>query len=210
MTPPCEILASTDPNAIEKAVSLLHEGGVIAHPTDTVYGVAADPGNPTAIDLLYSVKQRPRDKAIPLLLADVDQLQDVARRVPDVAYALVERFWPGGLTLVVPAAGWLPEVLTAGMDTVAVRLPDHYVPRELARRLGRPLAATSANISGRSSPVTAGDVVEQLGERISLVLDAGPAPGGVASTVIDLTRDPPHILREGAISRDKLAPWLDT
>lgn len=209
MTPTCEILDSTDPEAIERAVSLLRGGSVIAHPTDTVYGVAADAGNADAVARLYAVKRRPRDKAIPLLLADAADLDRVADRISETAHMLAEQFWPGGLTIVVPAAGWLPEVLLAGGDTVAVRLPDHTVPRELARRLGRPLAATSANISGQPSPVTAGDVAEQLGDRIPLVLDAGPAPGGVASTVIDLTSDRPRILRDGAISRDELAPWLD-
>lgn len=209
MIPICEILDSADPEAIERAVSLLRGGNVIAHPTDTVYGVAADAGNADAVARLYAVKRRPRDKAIPLLLADAADLDRVADRISETAHMLAEQFWPGGLTIVVPAAGWLPEVLLAGGDTVAVRLPDHTVPRELARRLGRPLAATSANISGQPSPVTAGDVAEQLGDRIPLVLDAGPAPGGVASTVIDLTSDRPRILRDGAISRDELAPWLD-
>lgn len=209
MMPPWEIRDSSDPEAIESAVSLLREGRVIAHPTDTVYGVAADAGNADAVALLYKVKRRPHDKAIPLLLADADDVNRVAAHIPTIAHALAARFWPGGLTMVVPAADWLPGVLTAGGDTVAVRLPDHEVPRELARRLGRPLAATSANISGHPSPVTAGDVVDQLGDRIPFVLDAGPAPGGIASTVIDLTGDRPRILRDGAISRDDLAPWLD-
>lgn len=209
MTTTCEVLDSADPEAVEKAVSLLRAGRVIAHPTDTVYGVAADAGNADAVALLYEVKRRPRDKAIPLLLADADNVNRVAAHIPEIAHVLAARFWPGGLTMVVPAADWLPDVLTAGGDTVAVRLPDHDVPRELARRLGRPLAATSGNLSGHPSPVTAGDVAKQLGDRIPLVLDAGPAPGGVASTVVDLTGDRPRILRDGAISRDELAPWLD-
>lgn len=205
------IRSAAEPAALEQALTLLRGGDVVAHPTDTVYGLAADSGNPDAIERLFEVKERPREKAIPLLLADAGDLPRVARTLPASAYELAERYWPGGLTLVVPAAEWLPSVLTAGTAfgrTVAVRLPDHAVPRMLARRLGRPLAATSANISGHSSPVTAQEVAEQLGDRIPLILDGGPAPGGIASTVVDLTQSPPRILREGPIGREELASLL--
>lgn len=202
------IRSVAEPGALDQALALLKNGEVIAVPTDTVYGVAVDCGNPEAVARLYEIKERPRDRAIPLLLANESDLLAVAADVPPTAWELARAFWPGGLTLVVPAAAWLPDVLTAGQPTVAVRLPDHRVPRVLAAGLGRPLAATSANLSGRPSPRTADEVFAQLNNRLPLILDGGPAPGGLDSTIIDLTTTPFRLLREGPISRDQLAPWL--
>ncbi len=190
------------PDAIAFAVSLLRSGHVIAVPTDTVYGVASDGLNPDAIRRLYEVKERPADKPIPLLLADIDDVWHVIRSFPAGAHRLAQAFWPGPLTLILPARPELPGVLLAGGDTVGVRIPAHNDLRKLIRRLGRPLAATSANLSGHPPALTAQDVLEQLGGRIPLILDGGRTPGGRPSTVVDCTGDDPVILREGPISEE--------
>jgi L-threonylcarbamoyladenylate synthase len=202
------VLDALDPAALVRAVAILRDGGLVCHPTDTVYGVAASALLPEAVARLYVVKERPRDKAIPLLLGDAGAVDEIARDVPDLAYRMMERFWPGGLTIVLWAQAHVPAIVTAGTGSVAVRLPDHATPRALARALGAPLAATSANLSGRPSPRTAQDVLADLGGRVELILDGGPCPGGVDSTVVDLTKDPPVIARAGAISADALAPIL--
>jgi len=202
------VLPAYDTEAILEAVEVLRRGGLVAFPTDTVYGVAAHGFQAQAIERLYEAKIRPRDKAIPLLLAGVEDLSRVARQVSEAARRLAERFWPGGLTLVLPRAEDLPPVLTAGGDSVAVRVPDHPVALRLIRDVGAPLATTSANLSGGPDPVTAEDVLRQLGGRIELILDGGACPGGVPSTVLDLTADPPRVLREGPVSREALSETL--
>ncbi len=192
------------PDAIAFAVSLLRTGHVIAVPTDTVYGVAADGLNPDAIRRLYEVKERPTDKPIPLLLADIEDVWHVIRSFPAGAHRLAQAFWPGPLTLVLPARPELPKVLLAGGDTVGVRIPACEPLRALIRRLGRPLAATSANLSHHPPALTAQDVMDQLGGRIPLILDGGPTPGGRPSTVVDCTADQPIILREGPIPAEEI------
>jgi L-threonylcarbamoyladenylate synthase len=189
---------------LAEAAAVLKAGGLVAFPTDTVYGVAAHAFQPRAVKKLYVVKERPLDKAIPLLLGDHAQVDEVACDVPPLAYRLMQRFWPGGLTIVLWAQAHVPAIVTAGTGTVAVRLPDHATPRTLAAALGAPLAATSANLSGQPSPRTAAEVATDLGGRIAMILDGGACPGGVESTVIDLTKDPPQITRVGAIAPDAL------
>jgi len=193
-----------DPVSITEAVHVLALGGIVAFPTDTVYGIGADVRRPEAIEALYEAKRRPLGRAIPLLLAQAGDLRRVAQGIPDSAWRLAKRFWPGALTLVVHAAPSLPAILTAGGSTVAVRVPDHPVVRALIEGLGAPLAGTSANISGRLSPVTAHDVLAQLGGRIGLLLDGGPCAGGRSSTVVDLTVRPLRILRRGPVSADQI------
>jgi len=190
---------SAGEEAIDVAARILAEGGLVAFPTDTVYGVGAHAFQPDAVERIYMAKVRPRDKAIPILLAQADDLALVAEGITETAWLLAERFWPGGLTLVLPKKANVPDVVSAGGPTVAVRVPDHPVPLALIAALGAPLAATSANLSGRPSLVTAGEVEAELGGRIELILDGGRCPGGVPSTVLDLTTDPPTILRAGAI-----------
>lgn len=192
------------PGAFELALDYLKRGEVIAIPTDTVYGVAADGLNPNGIEGLFAAKDRPRNKPIPLLLADQADLIQVALLVPPEADALGRVFWPGALTLVVRARDHLPPILRAAGDSVAVRVPDHRVPRELARSLGHPLAASSANISGGPNPSTAEQVERQLRGRIGLILDAGFVGEGVPSTVIDLTVSPPKLIRVGAINASQI------
>lgn len=195
----------TDPDALAFALSLLRAGHVIAVPTDTVYGVAADGLNPDAIERLYEVKQRPRERPIPLLLADLEDVWHVIRSFPAPAHRLARTFWPGPLTLVLPARPEIPSVLLAGGTTVGVRIPAHERLRELIRRFGRPLAATSANLSDHPPALTAEDVLAQLSGRIPLILDDGPAPGGQPSTVVDCTGSEPVILRPGPLSEEAIA-----
>ncbi|MFH1639827.1 MAG: L-threonylcarbamoyladenylate synthase [Chloroflexota bacterium] len=189
---------------IEKGISILKKGGLVAYPTDTVYGLGASAMIPRAVERIYDVKKRPGNMALPLLLADVSRINTVARSVPPLAWFLAGRFLPGALTLVLDKADSVSGAITAGSNKVAVRVPAHPVPVALIRGLGAPIIGTSANISGQSSAVTAGEVSSRIGAQIDLVIDGGPTPGGVASTVIDLTGDNPIILREGAVSRSKL------
>ena len=175
------------------AIEALRAGGLVAMPTDTVYGVA---------------KERPFDRAIVLLVADVEQAASVGVLSPE-AHVLADRFWPGGLTLVLAQApgAALPSVLTASALTIGLRVPDHECPRAIARALG-PLPVTSANLSGQPDARTADEVLAQLGERIDLVLDGGPARGGVPSTVVDCSGDRPRVLRAGAVGSADLAKAL--
>jgi L-threonylcarbamoyladenylate synthase len=187
---------------------LLRAGQLVAFPTDTVYGVGAVIWDARAVGKLYEAKLRPADKAIPVLLADTSELFLVASDPSRDALCLAERFWPGPLTLVVPRAESVPDEVTAGGASVAVRVPDHDLARALIRAAGAPLATTSANLSGCPSPVTAQEVVAQLGGRIPLVLDGGACPGGAASTVVDLTGPVPVILRPGPVGMQEILSTL--
>ncbi len=186
--------------AFAEAVRLLRDGELVAFPTDTVYGVGAVCWNEAAVARLYIAKLRSLEKAIPILLADPADLLLVADHLPAVGMRLAEAFWPGALTLVVPKAPAVPAEVTAGGDTVAVRIPDHPLTRALIRAAGAPLATTSANLSGGASPVTAQEVQAQLEGRVALILDGGRCPGGAASTVVDVTGPTPRVLRAGPIT----------
>ncbi len=190
------------------AQRLLRSGQVVAFPTDTVYGVGAHAFQTEAVAALYVAKNRPTSKAIPVLVAQIEDIARVAGTVPSVAWRLVERFWPGGLTLVLPRAKEVPPVVTAGGDTVAIRYPDHPLSNALIKAAGVPLAATSANLSGQASPTSAGQVMEQLDGRIPLIIDGGPCPGGIPSTVVDLSISPARLLRAGAIPARALRDFL--
>lgn len=192
------------PSAFDRAVALLRAGELVAFPTDTVYGVGAIVWNREAVGRLYTAKLRALDKAIPILLADPADLDLVARDVSSAAHRLAERFWPGPLTLVVRKAPTVPDEVTSGGDSVAVRVPDHALARALIRAAGAPLATTSANLSGGPSPATAQEVAAQLAGRIALILDGGRCPGGTASTVVDLTAPTPVILRPGPIGLEEI------
>jgi L-threonylcarbamoyladenylate synthase len=197
-----EIVHAESDDALRRAVQVLQAGGLIAFPTDTVYGVAALAWDEGAVKRLYEAKERPAQKAIPLLISDAGQLSRVATLPPQFV-ALPARFWPGGLTLVLPKTAIVPEAVSAG-PSVAVRVPDLPLARDLIRRAGGALAVTSANVSGRPSPVTAQEVEAQLGGRIALILDGGPCREGVPSTVLDCSVQPPALLRRGAISEADL------
>jgi L-threonylcarbamoyladenylate synthase len=195
--------STSEPGILERAAEILRRGGLVAYPTDTVYGLAALPADDAACTRLFEAKQRAPDQSTPLLIASPHDLALVAADVPAVARRLIGQFWPGGLTIVLPKAHTFRSLAVAG-DTVAVRVPDHPVPRELVRLLGSPITGTSANIAGGPEPLTADNVRAQLGDAVDLILDGGPCSGAQASTVIDCTVDPPRIIREGAISREEL------
>ena len=201
------ILPTSDPTAIPRALEILSAGGLVAFPTDTVYGVAAPILSEEGIAKLYEAKARSANKAIAVLIAEVQQMEQVTPGLTPSALILAERFWPGALTLVVPKRPGLPENLSA-LPTVGVRMPDHTFARALMRQAG-PLATTSANISGESNTLTAEQVMEQLAGRVDLVLDGGTVPGGVPSTVVDCTQDPPQILRQGALSAEVIFTALE-
>jgi L-threonylcarbamoyladenylate synthase len=184
-------------------------GGLVAFPTDTVYGVACDPYDPQAIDRLYEAKGRVRDKAIPLLLSGAKDVSKVARALPPVAARLGEQLWPGALTLVVPRAAALPEALGGG-DTIAVRVPDHAELRGFLAACGGALATSSANLSGQPDALDATQAAAYLGEHVQLVVDGGLAAGGVPSTVVDCTVDPPRVLRAGAIDPERVQSILES
>ena len=195
--------------ARDLAVESLRAGRIVAIPTDTVYGIAAWMDLPDAIERLFAAKRRPPEKAVAVLLADAGQAWTLGLRTPAAA-ALGERFWPGGLTLVLPVlpGARLPRVLAAGMPTIGVRVPDHAAPRALARVLG-PLPTTSANVSGEPDARDASEIARRLGPAIALVVDGGPVTGGLASTVVDCSVDPPVIRRVGAILPARIAASLD-
>ena len=193
-----EILSAEDSSVLPHALEILQSGGLVAFPTDTVYGVGALAFDGAAVESIYAVKDRPVEKAIPVLIGDIEDLAKVCAEVPEIALKLAARFWPGPLTLVVPKHPELPEAVSAA-PTVGVRIPDHPVARALLRLAG-PMAVTSANLSGRPSPVTAQEVYAQLGGRIALILDSGKTPGGIPSTVVDCIGPEPQVVRKGPIS----------
>jgi len=189
---------------VNRAIEILRDGGIVAFPTDTVYGLGGDVFNVKTVERIYKVKQRSRNLPLPVLLADSTQLADVVASVPETARYLMRHFWPGGLTLVLPKKDRLPDIITAGSNKVAVRIPNHEVPLTLIRGLGAPIIGTSANISDKPSPVTAEEVEQQLGSEVDLLIDMGRCPGGLESTVVDVTGDIPVILRRGVISEEDI------
>ena len=192
------ILPASDPDAISRALEVLKGGGLVAFPTDTVYGVGALAFDAIAVESIYSAKNRPVEKAIPILLGGPEDLDKVTTDIPPIAAKLAARFWPGALTLVVPKHPKLPDVISSA-PTIGVRVPDHPVARLLLRAAG-PMAVTSANISGEASPQTAEEVNRQLNGRIPIILNGGESPGGVPSTVVNCLGTEPVILREGPVT----------
>lgn len=201
-----QVLSAEQMDALESGVAALLQGRLIAFPTDTVYGLGALPHQPRSIQQLYRVKGREASKAIPILISDPDQLNQVVAEVNPRAQRLIERFWPGPLTLVLPKHPSLPAILTP-QATIGVRIPDHPLALKLLRLSG-PLAVTSANLSGKPSCTTAEEVLAQLGGRIPLILDGGRTPGGIPSTVVDCTGLEPNILRPGPISLQEIMEAL--
>ena len=189
---------------IKRGVVILKNGGMAAFPTDTVYGLGASAGIPEAVVRVYEVKGRPRNMPVPLLLARLSQIEDVAQSVSPLAWLLARQFLPGALTLVLPKSRSVPDIVSGGGDTVAVRIPAHPVPVALASGLEAPLVGTSANLSGRKSALTAGEVCTQFGEQIDLVVDGGRSSGGRESTIVDVSGELPLVLREGAVSLSEL------
>lgn len=190
--------------SIQEAAGILRSGGLVAFPTETVYGLGADGLNPEAVARIYQAKGRPSSNPLILHVADIEEARYLASEWPPEAQALAERFWPGPLTLVLPAATYIPAIVRAGNPTVALRCPAHPVALALVRATGRPLAAPSANRSQGISPSLAEHVVRSLGDRLDLVLDGGPTEAGVESTILDLSRRPFRLLRPGPLAPSEL------
>jgi L-threonylcarbamoyladenylate synthase len=202
------ILSIERAQALEQALAVLQASGLVAFPTDTVYGVAAQAFEAAGIEQLYLAKGRQAAKAIAILLGRLEDLPGVAAEMPLAAQKLAQRFWPGALTLVLPRHPDLPANLSP-LPTVGVRMPDHPLALALLSLSG-PLAVTSANLSGQPSAVTAQEVLAQLGGRVHLVLDGGRTPGGIPSTVVDCTANTPVILRVGPVSAEQIEATLGT
>ncbi len=190
--------------AIGRAAALLAEGGLVAIPTETVYGLAADALDAAAVERIFHAKGRPATNPLIVHVADAAMARKLAASWPEAAEKIVARHWPGPVTVIVPRGARVPPVVTAGGSTVALRCPEHPLARRLIAVLGRPLAAPSANRSTHLSPTTAGHVLEGLGSRVDLILDGGPCGRGIESTVVDCTETPPCILRPGPIGRAAL------
>jgi len=189
---------------IKKAAEIIKSGGLVAFPTETVYGLGADALNRTACAKIFQAKNRPLEDPLIVHVADKQDLFKVARRVCKVTLDLIDEFWPGPLTLVLKKQEKIPDITTAGLDTVAVRMPDHKIALSLIKEAETPIAAPSANLFGRPSPTTAQHVLEDLEGKIDLVIDGGRATIGIESTIVDLTQEPFCILRPGGIGIEKL------
>lgn len=193
---------------IEKAAEILRRGGLVAFPTETVYGLGADASNPAAIRKIFAAKGRPADHPVIVHVAGTSDLKHWAAEVPRSAWLLAEKFWPGPLTMVFKRAARVSDLITGGQDTVGLRVPSHPVAQRLLRTFGRGIAAPSANRFGRLSPTTADHVREELGDAVDLVLDGGPCDVGIESTIVDLTRATPAVLRPGRISAQQISDAL--
>ncbi len=202
-----KLILTSSANAISTALEVLRKEELIAFPTDTVYGIGTFARNAEGALKIYQAKQRPPDKALPILLGDVSQIPLVAVNLPESALKLAEHFLPGALTLIVPKHPHIPEEVSS-LETVGIRIPDHDFTRALLNAAG-PMAVTSANISGQDSPVDANEVFAQLGRSLPLILDGGRTAGNLPSTVIDCTKDEVVILREGPISLEEIKRVLE-
>lgn len=198
----------TDSSAIDRAAGLLRAGEIVGMPTETVYGLGANALDPSAVAKIFAAKGRPQDNPLIVHIADAEALDRICDDVPQAAKRLAAAFWPGPLTLVLPRPRGIPSVVTAGLPTVGVRLPAHPVARELIRRAGAPIAAPSANLSGRPSTTTAAHVLEDMGGRIAAVVEGGPCEVGVESTIVSFAGDTPRLLRPGGVSLEQLRALL--
>jgi L-threonylcarbamoyladenylate synthase len=195
---------------VKYAAEQIRAGQVLGMPTDTFYGLAADPFNLRAVDRVYEIKSRLRHKPLSLLIESVDQAEELTRPLPEEFYKLARRFWPGPLTIIVKAASRLPLKVTANTGNVALRVPAAKIPLEVIRTAGIPITATSANLSGAAECTTAVQVRDQLRDRISIILDGGTSPRAIPSTIVDLTDDDARwsVLREGAIPSQDISEFF--
>lgn len=202
------VLPAEAPGTAEKAARIIRSGGLVALPTETVYGLGADGLNPAAVAKIFQAKGRPQDNPLILHVTGAEALDSLCHDIPDAAYRLAGMFWPGPLTMVLPARDIIPKCTTAGLPTVAVRCPDNAVTREIIRLAGVPIAAPSANISGKPSTTTAAHVLHDHNGKLELIVDGGACRVGVESTIIDLTETPPRLLRPGGITPEQLTEVL--
>lgn len=193
---------------LDKPGKIIREGGLVAFPTETVYGLGADGLNPEAVKEIFKVKGRPQDNPLILHVCDLDMLKKLVKEIPEKGKILIDEFWPGPLTIIFRKSDLVPEVITAGLDTVAIRMPEDVIAKELIRISGKPIAAPSANISGRPSPTDGKTTYEDLKGKIPMIIDGGNTKVGVESTVIDLTSDKPMILRPGGITLEMIRKLL--
>jgi L-threonylcarbamoyladenylate synthase len=201
---------SPETSLIRYAADQIRAGEVLGMPTDTFYGLAADPFNLRAVDRVYDIKSRARHKPLSLLIGSVDQAEELAQPLPDEFYALTRRYWPGPLTIIVKASSKLPLKVTANTGNVALRVPNAKIPLAVVQAAAIPITATSANLSGESECTTAQGVREQLKDRISIIVDGGTSPREIASTIIDLTDEEKrwYVLRQGAISSQEISEFF--
>jgi L-threonylcarbamoyladenylate synthase len=200
--------AEPDQALVSRAAAILRAGGIVAYPTDTFYGLAANPASVAAILQLYRIKGRQVDQAIPLIAAHVEQVEACAGKLERLARILVERLWPGPLTIVIPAWGGLVDAVHAGTGTVAVRVPAHPTARALAAACGWPITSTSANRSGDPAPTTPEAVRLALGRDLDAIIDGGASPGGQPSTIVDVTGHEPRLVRAGAVPWERVLECL--
>ena len=203
-----EIIQAHDSLAVSKAADCLKTGQLVALPTETVYGLGADGLNPEAVKKIFTAKGRPQDNPLILHIAQPEQMEQFCRDIPESAYRLAEKFWPGPLTMVLPVREVVPKCTTAGLPTVAVRCPDCAITRQIIAAAGVPVAAPSANLSGKPSTTTAQHVYDDHAGKIPLIIDGGPCAVGVESTIVDLTETPARLLRPGGITPEALIEVL--
>ena len=202
------VIPAQDPQAATLASQLLKNGELVALPTETVYGLGANGLDPQAVAKIFAAKGRPQDNPLILHVTGMEQIADFCHSIPENAYRLAEKFWPGPLTMVLPARDTVPKCTTAGLPTVAVRCPDNAVTREIIRLAGVPIAAPSANLSGKPSTTTAEHVLHDHNGKLRLIVDGGPCRVGVESTIVDLTEERPRLLRPGGITPEQLIAVL--
>ena len=202
-------ILKADSQGIKQASQLILQGGVVAFPTETFYGLGADAGDVVALQKVFQIKGREENKPLLLLVADRAWVQDLVKKISPAAEVLIERFWPGPLTLVFEASAHLPPILTANTGKVGLRVSSHPVTQALVQAVGRAITGTSANLSGQASPSLAAQVSQALGRKVDAILDGGKTAGGLGSTVLDVSAVLPKIIRQGAISQEELAPFLE-
>ena len=203
-----EILKAAAPDTIARGAEIIKNGGLLGIPTETVYGLGANGLDPEAVLKIFQAKGRPQDNPLILHVSGPEQVEDFCHDVPEVAWTLMERFWPGPLTLILPARELVPRRTTAGLSTVGIRCPDCALTREIIRAAGVPIAAPSANTSGKPSPTTAQHVLHDMAGKIDAIVDGGPCAVGVESTIVDLTGERPRLLRPGGITPEQLREVL--
>jgi L-threonylcarbamoyladenylate synthase len=202
-------ILKADSQGIKQASQLILQGGVVAFPTETFYGLGADAGDVVALQKVFQIKGREENKPLLLLVAGRTWVQDLVKKISPAAEALIERFWPGPLTLVFEASAHLPPILTGNTGKVGLRVSSHPVTQALVQAVGRAITGTSANLSGQASPSLAAQVSQALGRKVDAILDGGKTAGGLGSTVLDVSAVLPKIIRQGAISQEELAPFLE-
>lgn len=197
-------IKNIDDNLIDEAAALIKEGGLVAFPTETVYGLGANGLDEAAVLKIFKAKGRPQDNPLILHIQSIDQLLPLVSHVPDLAYKCIEKFWPGPLTIIFNRSSIIPDVITGGLDTVAIRMPENKIALDLIRKSNVPIAAPSANLSGKPSPTSADHVIRDLSGRVDMIIDGGCTGVGLESTVLDLSGDIPMVLRPGGVTIEEL------